>query len=222
MRGRRRWWLHHDGCRVWSYNYDRARNGSRSLGHNRPDGRSRRDCRRSWRRRNDGRRGTRLRNNLAGSGPGRRFGGRRGGGRSRCGLSCRWDCRLCRLRRSRSYRHTRVARFFLFFFLLGLDGLQNIARLGDMREVYLRGDGLRPTSRRGARSRRRACGLRKTRTYLVRLVSLQRTGVSLHALHAESGKNVQNCARLHFQFPREIVDANLTHLPLFSTTCPKR
>jgi hypothetical protein len=29
----------------------------------------------------------------------------------------------------------RVPGFFLFFFLLGQDGFQNIARLGDMREV---------------------------------------------------------------------------------------
>ncbi len=197
-RGRRRRWFGSDSCSVQSYycrgrsyHYDGACCLGWGLGHNRPSGRVRSDCRSSRRRHDDGRRRTRLRDNFARSRVGRRQSRRRGGSSGRCSRSFRRRSgRSCRLRRRRLHRHARMARFFLFFFPLGLNGLQHVAWLGDVREVDLRRDGLRSTSSRGARMGRGACCLHKARTYLFRLVSLQRTGVSLDTLHAEFGKKV--------------------------------
>ena len=87
------------------------------------------------RRDNDGRRGARLRNDLTRF-RASRSGRRRSGhyhGRSRFCWSRSWRDN----RRHGLCGRMAVARRRLFFLLLGQDGLQNIARLGDMREIDL-------------------------------------------------------------------------------------
>ena len=66
-----------------------------------------------------------------------------------------------------------------------------------------------------------ARAMRNVRTYLLRLILFQRTGVSFAGAHAEFSQNVQNLTALDFQLPCEIVDSNLTHPPLFSSSIPK-
>jgi hypothetical protein len=106
-------------------------------------------------------------------------------------------------------------RLGFLFLLLGLYGLQDVAGLGNMREIDLGRDGLR-----GARGRR--AGLARVprfplelRAHLLGLMLFQRTGVGLAAVQAEFGKYVKNLLTLDLQLARENVDSNLTHPPLF-------
>ena len=139
--------------------------------------------------------------------------------RRRCGAGGRCG-RLRRRRCCRLGRHVRMARHFLFFVLLGQDGLQHIAGLGNVRKVNLGDDGLRGmTRRRAACMRGRFCILGEVCAHLFRFVRLQRARVSLHSLDPKLGKEVDNCARLHFQLARQIVDTNLAHPPLFGPLC---
>lgn len=65
-----------------------------------------------------------------------------------------------------------------------------------------------------------ASPVREMRTYLVCLVLLQRTGVGFADAQAKFSQNIKNLPALDFQLPREIVDTNLTHPPLFSYPTP--
>jgi hypothetical protein len=138
------------------------------------------------------------------------------------GLSChrsrrrRRYCRRCRLGNS-----LRIARFFLFLFFLGQNRLKHIAGLGDVRQVDFwryRRSSIARTSRTGVAAPR---AMRKLHTYLFSLILLQRTGVGFAGAHAEFRQNIKNLSALDFQLPREIVDTNLTHPPLFSIPTPK-
>jgi hypothetical protein len=183
--GGRGWFRNRFGRRLDHHGYSGRRHGDYwtlrdcgSLGNHRFGGRARGNGRRLG---DNGRRGTRLGNNLARFRPGRR--------------SWRLDGNHSRRRRMRGFRgrrcfcslqrQTALAGFVFLFLLLGLNGFQHIAWLGDMREINLRGNGLR-----GARGRRacRACLLRctlKLRANLVGLILLQRTGVSFASAQAK-------------------------------------
>ncbi len=182
----------------------------RSLCNHRSAGRPRCNCR--------GRRGmdnlrcrARLRNNLA--------------GRRWCGSRRR---RLCRHRRRRRRRFcgfnrrcrlgncVRMARFFLFLFFLGQNRLEHIAGLGYVRQIDFWRYGRSSIARISRTGVATARATRKMRTYLFRLILLQRAGVGFAGAHAEFCQNLKNLPALDFQLPREIVDTNLTHPPLFS------
>jgi hypothetical protein len=139
---------------------------------------------------------------------------RRSRGRRRCsgwlGLNCRraW-CRRARRRRRRSRCGC---------LLLLRDQLQNIARLGDVRQVNLRLDFFRLSPEtRTARRRTRLGGRAEVRPHFFRLVVLERTGVRLLLGDSNFGENIKDGLALDFQFPGQVVDSNLTHLPFL---CP--
>jgi hypothetical protein len=116
-----------------------------------------------------------------------------------------------------------VTRLFFLFLFLGQNGLQDIAGLGDVRQIDLGNDGGRAVAGRrtpGMRCRSRV--MRKMLTNLIRLVAFERTGVRFARRNAEFLKNVENRARLYFQLFREIVDTNLAHPPLFNSVPPNR
>jgi hypothetical protein len=116
-----------------------------------------------------------------------------------------------------------MTRLFFLFLLLGLNGFQHIAGLGDVRQIDLGNDGwCAVTAGPSCGMRCRPRFLRKMRTNLIRLVAFERTGVRFARSHTEFRKNVENRARLYFQFFREIVDTNLAHPPLFSSVPPNR
>ena len=189
-----------------------------SLGYHRTCGRAGSNGRGS-RGLNDRRRGAGLGNNLA------RFRSGRGCGRSRRGNNWRRWSRTSSWRRGRSDRWPRrrmcVARLFLFFPLLGQNGLEHVARLGDMREVYLWRYGLVGARGRGAGVAGRARSMFYMRAYLLCFVRLQRAGVGLACAQAEFRQNVKNLPAVDFHLAREIVDTNLTHPPLFKNSLSK-
>jgi len=189
-----------------------------SLGHHRTGGRAGSDGRLS-RGNNNGGRSLASRGN---HGFALRTGWRRGRTRRSHGRSGGWGGRLGSSKRCRlAHRRTAFLCLFFLFLLLGLYGLQHVAGLGDMREIDLGRNGLGGARHWGAR---RAGGPRSAlemRAHLFRLGILQRAGVCLAGGHAEFRKNVDNRARLHFQFARQIVDTNLTHPPLFKNVLPK-
>jgi hypothetical protein len=61
--------------------------------------------------------------------------------------------------------------------------------------------------------------LLKVRAHLFRLVAFKRARVRLDTLYAQLRKETDNRARLNFQLACQIVDTNLTHPPLFKTSC---
>lgn len=211
------------GCRWRNHNHGPSCSDNGRLRDNRA---RRRFCGNDARRRTAGNRGsgrrrsnnrrrlTRLRNNLARL----RFGGRRGR---------RWCCSRSgggrahhRLRgRLGLGRHAHVARFIFLFLFLGQDCLQHIAGLGDVRQIDFGHNASRALAARCAACRGPgpAC---KVRANSIRLVSLERAGVRFAALNAQLRKNVENRARLDFQFFREIVNTNLAHPPLFTSVLP--
>jgi hypothetical protein len=83
-----------------------------------------------------------------------------------------------------------VARLCFLFLFLGQNGLQDVARLGDVREINLGRNDLRGARRRGA-------------------------GLALAAFQAEFLQYVKNLLALDLKLARENVDTNLTHPPLF-------
>jgi hypothetical protein len=98
------------------------------------------------------------------------------------------------------------------------DQLQHIARLGDVRQVDLRLDFVGLTAgTRASRRRIRFGGGVKVSTHFFRLVVLKRTGVRLLLGNANFGENIKDGLALDFQFPGQIVDSNLAHLPFL---CP--
>jgi hypothetical protein len=107
-----------------------------------------------------------------------------------------------------------VARNRFIFLLFGQDGLQNVARLGDMREIDLGRDALR-----SARLLRCLAGgprsALKMRANLIGLIVLQRTGVGLSSGQAKLRQYVENLPALDFHLACKIVNSNLTHPPLF-------
>jgi hypothetical protein len=108
-----------------------------------------------------------------------------------------------------------VPRLCFLFLFFGQDGLQDIAGLGDMREVDLGCNDLRGARRLGACRARGPRSALKLRAHLVGLMVFQGAGVGLAAVQAEFGKQVKNLLALDFQLARENVDSNLTHPPLF-------
>jgi hypothetical protein len=124
-------------------------------------------------------------------------------------------------RRGRFRRHANVVRLFFLFFFLGQNGLHHIAGLRDVREIDFRDDRLRAARRRRGRLRAMPGGMLEMRTNLLRLLQLQRTRVRFGLRNAEFRKNVENRSRLDFKLFREIVDTNLTHPPLFSSSAAK-
>jgi hypothetical protein len=108
-----------------------------------------------------------------------------------------------------------VACLFLFFHFFGQNGLEDIAWLGDMREVDFWCHGLRSARGSSACVAGRALATLKMRAHFLRLVRLQRAGVGFAFAQAEFRQNVKNPPTLDFHLAREIVDTNLTHLPLF-------
>ena len=108
-----------------------------------------------------------------------------------------------------------MPRLFFLFLLFRQDGLHHIAGLGDVREINLRGDGLRSTRRR-PRSARGPVATLKTRPDLLGLVGFQRARVGLAGAQAELCQYVKNLPALDFHLACEIVNSNLTHPPLFN------
>jgi len=43
-------------------------------------------------------------------------------------------------------------------------------------------------------------------------IVIQRAGMRLFLMETELGQNFQDHARLHFQFARQLIDADLTHI----------
>ena len=210
------------GSRRWRNHNHRARNCNRAcrgLGHDRARRRTAGNSRSRCGLGNNRRGLPRLRNNLARLRACRSCGGERGrGGRGPLrGLG--W----LRRRGGRLCRHAHVMRLFFLFLLLGQNGLHHIAGLGDVRQVDFGNDGGRAvTVRRTCGMRSRSRFLRKMRTNPIRLVAFERTGVRFARRNTELRKNVENRARLYFQFFREIVDTNLAHPPLFNSVPPNR
>jgi hypothetical protein len=105
------------------------------------------------------------------------------------------------------------------------DGLQHIARLGNSRQVNFGLD----FARQGARCRSGGSGssLRSSLSLptevlpdLLGLVRLDGAGVRLLVGDADLGQVVENFLALHFQLPRQIVDANLFHPACVLPNCP--
>lgn len=108
--------------------------------------------------------------------------------------------------------------------LLLADGLQHVAGLGDVGEVNLGLDTFDFTADRARRFG--GCGglafgaATKMGTDLLRLVLFQRTGVGFLLGDTYFRKNVENRLAFYFQLPGQIVDSNLAHPRLVSSTCP--
>ena len=218
---RSRWRLDGNSWRWRNHNH-RARSRHRAcrwLRHDSARRRSAGNSRRSSGLCNNWRGLPRLRNNLA------RLRARRscGGSRGRGGRGALRGLGRLRSRGGRLCRHAHVTRLIFLFLLLGQNGLHHIAGLGDVRQIDLGNDGGRAVAgRRACGMRCRSRFLRKMRTNLIRLVALERTGVRFARRNTELRKNVENRARLYFQFFREIVDTNLAHPPLFNSVPPNR
>jgi hypothetical protein len=108
-----------------------------------------------------------------------------------------------------------VARLRFLFLFLGQNGLQDVARLGDVREINLGRNDLRGARHRGAGLARGPQSTLKLRAHLVGLIVFQGTGVGLAAFQAEFLQYVKNLLALDLKLARENVDSNLTHPPLF-------
>jgi hypothetical protein len=123
-----------------------------------------------------------------------------------------WSRRMARWRsdhrRPRSHWRSSLRRGLRLLALQ--DCLQRIARLRHLRQVKLR-FGLCSRLRRGTPTTSAA----QKGADLLRLVGLDRAGVSLLLGDADGHQSVQNGLALHFQFPCQIVDSNFAHPSLF-------
>ncbi len=141
----------------------------------------------------------------------------------------RLDFRRCRRRRSHWSLHGWRDRLGLYRMvhdrfcgrrrrwrrLLADDGFKNISRLGDVRQVNLGLDFVRLSASAMARF---GCsvgfaGAAQFRAHLFGFMLFQRTGVGLLLGDPNFGKHIKNRLALDFQFPGQIVDSNLAHLP---------
>jgi hypothetical protein len=103
------------------------------------------------------------------------------------------------------------------------DGLDDVAGLGDVRQVYLGLNLVRPVRRFMAivvTGRSISALATKVRAYPFRFIRLDRAGVGLFLSYANNWKYIKNRLTLHFQFPGQIVDSNLLHPPLVSSEVP--
>ena len=89
-----------------------------------------------------------------------------------------------------------------------------------MRQINLWGNALRRT-RRDCAGVAPLAPVLELRANLVSLVVFDRTGVSLALTQAEFPEHVKNLTALDFHLPREIVNSNLAHPPLFRMCYPK-
>ena len=195
--GRRRFcWWRGLSCRG------RRRNWSSRTG--RRGGRRRHSRRRRWNRKRRSGGGSRnYQSRWSSRGRRRRSGGRGLG--SGCG---RRGLRFYRRRYNRGTRRRRRGRGG--WLLLGPDGIQNIAWLGNMRQVNL-GLDLVAFGAHGTCSpagRLRLFGA-EVGPYLHGFVVFNGTGVSLFLSDSDFRKCIENSFTLNFQLPGQIVDSNL-------------
>lgn len=105
--------------------------------------------------------------------------------------------------------------------MLLADGIQNIARPGNIGEVDLSLDLVRAAGARRLRgSLRFSGGLAKVGAHFLRFVLFNRTGMRLLLGDPDQFKNIEKSFAFDFQFPRQIVDSNLAHPPLFPPDYP--
>jgi hypothetical protein len=103
--------------------------------------------------------------------------------------------------------------------LLGADGVQNIARLGNMGEIYLGLDfvGISTAGASGPAGGLCFAGGVEVGPHFFRFVVFNGTGMSLLLRDSDHRKYVQNGLTLDFQFSGQIVDSNLAHPPFLSS-----
>lgn len=132
--------------------------------------------------------------------------------RNRRWFRCNWSRRMARWRSNhrRPWSHWRSGLRRSLSLLAFQDRLQRIARLRHLRQVKLR-FALCSRLRRGTPTTSAA----QKGADLLRLVGLDRAGVSLLLGDADGHQSVQNGLALHFQFPCQIVDSNFAHPSLF-------
>jgi hypothetical protein len=108
--------------------------------------------------------------------------------------------------------------------LLRPDGAQNVAGLGNVREVDLGLDfvGINSAAaHRPARWLRLAVGL-EMGPHLGRFVLFQRTGMGLLLGDPDFCKHVEDRLTLDFQLSGQVVDSNLAHPPFLPPHCPAK
>jgi hypothetical protein len=137
----------------------------------------------------------------------------RGNGRGgRCGR----DRGLC-LDGSRRRRSVHSRRPLLF----ADDGLKSVARLGNMREVYLGLDFIavgssRPGGPAGTLGR---AGSAEAGTHFIRFMVFERTGMAFLLGDSDFRKYIENGLAFDFQLSCQIVDSNLAHPPFRPPDC---
>ena len=105
--------------------------------------------------------------------------------------------------------------------LLG-DKLQNIARLGNMRQINFGFDfiALSASRTRTLGGSMRFGSALEVRSHFDCFVFFDGTGVGLFLRHTHDGQHIENRFTFDFQLPSQIVDSNLTHPPSISSACP--
>ena len=101
--------------------------------------------------------------------------------------------------------------------------IRNVAGFGNMREIDLGFDLTLSSSRSATVSRRARCALPgKKLADTFGFVDFDRTRVRLLFRYPDFGKDIKDSFALDFQLPRQIVDSNFTHPPVFSPKNPVR
>jgi hypothetical protein len=96
--------------------------------------------------------------------------------------------------------------------------LQHVARFGNVGKINLGLDFVsagrtRSLTRGGVRA-----GSMKMRAHLLRFVFFQGTGVGLLLRDTHFFQHIENGFAFDFKFPGQVVDSNLAHPPLLSST----
>jgi len=149
----------------------------------------------------------------------RRLGGSRGlrAGSYGSGRLRRRNDRASRRRRRRygTRRGSRLSRALR-------DRLQHIARLGDVRQVDLGLELVRPRRRRTRATGRASAGmLRIVVLHALGFIHFDRTRVRFLFCDTDIGKYVEDFFALHLEFPRQIIDSNLVlHYAPSPRCCP--
>jgi hypothetical protein len=103
--------------------------------------------------------------------------------------------------------------------LLGPNGAQNVARLGNVREIDLGLDfvGINSTGARSPASSLRFTTDLKVGPHLHRFVLFKGTGMGLLLGDPDFGKHIEDRLALDFQLSGQVVDSNLAHPPFLSS-----